>query len=468
MACMDIGNLLADDSARLSPRERERELSHFKPMIVFSLLWICRCLARWFENAHVTPPTYHKDSQFCQIKQQALKPEHWKVLRGLRESRTVFERSPLRRFSKTALRMHALTGNCRSRDGDSSEESSEPETLEGTKPKASARSQWGAGRLNDRADRAESVWSMRSTKSSGSGMGGMGMLSQGAHLTLDAKVSERFEEAEADPGRSFFVQSPQAPMRSASPALDLSGVTGVTGVDFSERGSSLPLPALPKKRLFGDEAFGEAQPQTQPLSGVEESESFGANAAPAGGLGGLFGLPLETSQLQLSSEPVVLPQARGLNDYDESDESDESDSPRVRDTPKKGEVKRKSSSPRSFQGQKGHWKQKGAGAGAGGGTAKKGQGQGHLPLPSKPFAAEGASDEASEAAEAVPSAFPKVVLPPIRNIPNAPTAKDSSQSLLDHLEGLPTKKPGVPGMAGVFSDDHARPILRAPAPAGGS
>lgn len=407
VACMDIGNLLADDSAR------------------------------WFENAHVTPPTYHKDSQFCQIKQQALKPEHWKV-------------------------MHALTGNCRSRDGDSSEESSEPETLEGTKPKASARSQWGAGRLNDRADRAESVWSMRSTKSSGSGMGGMGMLSQGAHLTLDAKVSERFEEAEADPGRSFFVQSPQAPMRSASPALDLSGVTGV---DFSERGSSLPLPALPKKRLFGDEAFGEAQPQTQPLSGVEESESFGANAAPAGGLGGLFGLPLETSQLQLSSEPVVLPQARGLNDYDESDESD---SPRVRDTPKKGEVKRKSSSPRSFQGQKGHWKQKGAGAGAGGGTAKKGQGQGHLPLPSKPFAAEGASDEASEAAEAVPSAFPKVVLPPIRNIPNAPTAKDSSQSLLDHLEGLPTKKPGVPGMAGVFSDDHARPILRAPAPAGGS
>ncbi|CAE7728416.1 unnamed protein product [Symbiodinium sp. CCMP2592] len=422
VACMDIGNLLADDSAR------------------------------WFENAHVTPPTYHKDSQFCQIKQQALMPEHWKV-------------------------MHALTGNCRSRDGESSEESSESETLEGTKPKASARSQWGAGRLNarDRDDRAESVWSMKSTKSSmgGSGsMGGMGMLSRGAHLTLDAKVSERFEEAEADPGRSFFVQSPQAPMRSASPALDLSGVTGV---DFSERGSSLPALPAPKKRLFGDEAFGEAKAQLSAPSGEEESFA-GVNAAPAGGLGGLFGLPLETSQLQLSalsSEPVVLPQARGLNDYEGSD-SRETETETLEKRGAGGALKSSAGSSPSRSGGKGS-KSKGSGSRTGGkkkGTWKQsGGGGGHAQANPKPFA-DGASGSAQAEAEAL-QAFPKVVLP--RPIPKAEASsaasKDagaSSPSLLDHLEGLPTKKPGVPGMAGVFSDDHARPILRAPAPARGS
>jgi len=229
VACMDIGNLLADDSAR------------------------------WFENAHVTPPTYHKDSQFCQIQQQALKPEHWKV-------------------------MHALAG-CRSETASEETEGSEP----------NAKGSGGAGR--EKREKREGLWSMKSTKSSkSSGMadlGDVGMLSQrGTHLTLEAAEPQ---DAEADPGRSFFVQSPQVPVRSALPALDLSGVTPTAGagVDFSERGSSLP--ALPTKRLFGDEALSVEAPAAPAAAPAEESFA-GVGAAPVGGLGGLFGLPLETSQ----------------------------------------------------------------------------------------------------------------------------------------------------------------------------
>ena len=267
-------------------------------------------------------------------------------------------------------------------------------------------------------------------------LGDVGMLSQrGTHLTLEAAEPQ---DAEADPGRSFFVQSPQVPVRSALPALDLSGVTPTAGagVDFSERGSSLP--ALPTKRLFGDEA---------PAAPAAEESFAGVGAAPVGGLGGLFGLPLETSQLQLSSEPVVvLPQATGLNDYDSDSQKAAPRGGLAKSAgtafPHKGKQKQKATLPQHGQGRA----QAHAGALAGAHAGAHGGAHGGLQKPKKAF------EDGSSAS----AAFPKVVLPPISKGSGAP-----SETLLDHLEGLPSKKPGVPGMAGVFSDEQARPILRA-------
>ena len=486
VSCMDIGNLLADDSAR--PREGLAGSEG----LMFACLHFCWSV-RWFESAHVEAPKYHKDSQFCQVKQQALTAQHWKAILGSFTHKASLPFPACRNLP----RMHKLTPACHGEKGRSEEvEEVEPEQADPTPPV-------GFGPSASMKVPQETL------------VNAVNALSGGLRKSPQrwAQLTE-VDQVDVDAGRSFFVESPPRPRAEGSLETSLSGGggagagagAGAARAADSERGFSVPVmsssslqglqsnlqsnlqssspaapsapsaPSAPTSLFSASPSQGLFGEPSEPEDSTGDSPfSSSASALPSGlqGLEGLFG----NSQLQLSSyvsgfdgfnkqdlsnvKKVQLPQARGLNQYEKSGTHHSSRSA-------KASLKASSSWAFAKASHDGSHTGKSHGASRAQ-SAHKAHAEGHAEHgssavhgKSKPWSSKrGAPKSAASSKKSKPSkssassasSASVFEAPPVE-------AEASGASMLDHLDGIPKQKPGLPGMAGVFSDEAARPVVR--------
>ena len=351
--------------------------------------------------------------------------------------------------------MHALTSACN--DGSDMRIAKEKSTGEQGEQHASQA---------PAASKASHAWLKASPS-----IASIGDLSRASHLAT-----------EVDAGRSFFVQSPvhreaESPADSWQAMLSEQASSGASVGTFSTLGSRTSPPAsgsgaLPDGFLFSGKDHGdgasegaseavafsergfsvpvlsenpptltaaESTPRTLPgdketLFGeaVEGSQNDLVLSASSGsGLEGLFGEG--SSQLQISSyvsgydgfdsrdlknvKQVQLPQARGLNEYEK---------PGAQQAPKAWKAKpKKEAEPKAEKAEKAR---------------------------PRPIMATHSTHSTHPAAS-----FSR----PSEALGHTGTAQHKEHNeLLDRLDGIPQQKPGLKGMAGVFSDEAARPVVR--------